>query len=106
MMEKPHPALRSDQSRLGIARAPDSSELEDHLAEQNESMRLLIADRLTFAQQQSFFDRHLASWHHACLHDIRSAPGAIFYRLAAEFAQAFLEIEAQAFEIEETCHAE
>jgi len=106
MMEKPLAALRSDLSRLGIARAPDSSELEDHLAVLCESMRLLIAERKTIAQQQSFFERHLASWHHACLHDIRSAPGANFYRLAAEFAQAFLEIEAQAFEIEETCHAE
>lgn len=106
MMEKPLAALRSDLAHLGMARAPGSTELEDHLAALCETMRLLIADRRTIAQQQSFFERHIAPWYRACLDDIRSAPVANFYRLAAEFALAFLDIESQAFEVEATCHAE
>lgn len=104
MMEKPLAALRADLARLGIARIGSSAELEDHLAALCETMRILIANRQTLEKQRDFFEKHIASWYERCLIDIRLAKGANFYRLVAGFGQAFLDIEMQAFEMDEGMH--
>ncbi|WP_119155074.1 TorD/DmsD family molecular chaperone [Caldimonas tepidiphila] len=106
MMEKPLAALRDDLAALGLARRPGSGELEDHLAALCETMRLLIAGapglpRRPLAVQKDFFDRHLAPWYERCLDDLRQAEGANFYRRVADFMHAFLDVEAEAFDIDE-----
>ena len=45
--------------------------------------------------------KHIVPWYARCLDDIRSADGANFYRKVADLAQAFFEIEYQAFELED-----
>lgn len=101
MMEKPLSVLRADLSGLGLARIAGSGELEDHLGALCETMRILIARHEPVGSQKAFFEKHIASWYPRCLGDIRHADGVNFYRQVADFVQAFLEIEAQAFDMEE-----
>lgn len=106
MMEKPLATLRADLARLGLARMRGSGEPEDHLGALCETMRILIggAARLppqALPVQKGFFEKHIAPWHAACINDIRHAQGANFYQRVADFIQAFFEIEAQAFDIED-----
>lgn len=93
LMDKPLAQLRDALRELGLARSDEASELEDHLGALCEAMRVLIASGRPRAQQQAFFDRHLAGWSTQCLQDIANAPGADFYRAVAAFALAFFERE-------------
>ena len=106
LMEKPLAALRDDLAALGLARAAGQRELEDHLGALCEVMRLLIAGTArmpgrSLQTQRSFFLRHLAPWYGRCLDDLRQAGGTPFYRCVADLAQAFFEVEFQAFEMED-----
>lgn len=104
MMEKPLASLRSDLAALGLARADKASELEDHLGALCETMRLLITGAPGWAprslrEQKAFFMKHIVPWYARCLDDVRRAQGANFYIRVADLAQAFFEIEYQAFEL-------
>lgn len=105
LMEKPLAALRDDLRTLGLGRAGTQRELEDHLGVLCEVMRVLIAGAVFLAgrslqTQRGFFLEHLAPWYGRCLDDIRKIEGTHFYRAVADFTQAFLEVEFQAFEID------
>lgn len=104
LMEKPLAALRNDLSRLGLGRMEGSGELEDHLGALCETMRVLITGEITGQRQplevqKTFFERHIDPWWQDCLNDLRQAAGANFYRCIADFAEAFLLIEREAFEL-------
>ena len=104
--EKPRAEWRGELARLGLTRAPGVGEFEDHLAALCETMRLLIAGapkaaRQPVSRQRRFFDAHIAPWYERCLDDIRAAGSVNFYRQVADFTQAFLATEAQAFEMDE-----
>jgi TorA maturation chaperone TorD len=106
MMEKPLATLRSDLVQLGLSKIEGKGELEDHLGALCETMRLLVAGAKGMAcqpiqVQRTFFLKHISPWYARCLDDIRRAEGANFYLHVANLAQAFFEIEFQAFEIEE-----
>lgn len=108
--EKPLARLRTDLARLGLARVSPSGEMEDHLGALCETMRVLIAGAAgrhaqPVACQRQFFDIHIAPWYRRCLDDIRAVPEANYYRLVADLAQAFLEVEAGAFALDDTCLA-
>ncbi|MBZ2205734.1 molecular chaperone TorD family protein [Massilia sp. R798] len=103
--EKPLAALRADLARLGLGRAPGQREMEDHLAALCEAMRLMITNATPLARQRQFFETHLAPWYRRCLNDIRAAPEANFYRLVADLAEAFLDVEAAAFALDDACEA-
>lgn len=103
--EKPLAALREELARLGLARLAGAAQMEDHLGALCETMRLLITGgpglpRRPLQVQQTFFGRYIAPWHARCLNDIRAVPGVGFYARVADLAQAFFEIEQQAFEME------
>lgn len=106
MMEKPLATLRADLASLGLTRMRGSGEPEDHLGALCETMRILIGGAAGISPQplsvqKGFFEKHIAPWQAACLADIRNAQGANFYCRMADFIQAFFEIEAQAFDIED-----
>jgi TorA maturation chaperone TorD len=106
--EKPLAALRTELARLGLARVPGVSEMEDHLAALCETMRTLITGgpggkRQSVHCQKLFFEKHIAPWASQFLDDMSAAAGANFYRQVADFAQAFFLIESQAFDIGEEC---
>lgn len=107
MMEKPLAALRDTLAALGLSRITGVGETEDHLGALCEVMRILIAGirgarRHAVHEQKTFFMAQIAPWYRRCLDDIRNAAGANFYLRVADFAQAFLELEQQAFEIEDS----
>ncbi|WP_229440548.1 molecular chaperone [Massilia sp. BSC265] len=110
MNDTPLAELRADLARFGIGRVRGVGEFEDHLGALCETMRVLIAGapaqfgtiaRQPLAQQQAFFEVHIAPWYERCLADIASAEGSNYYRLVARLAGAFLAIEAEAFVVGE-----
>lgn len=106
MMERPLARLRDDLHALGLARASSVAESEDHLGALCEVMRVLIggthgAYPKPVATQKTFFFTHVAPWYGRCLDDIAAAPPARFYQCVARFAQAFLDLEREAFLIDD-----
>jgi len=110
MNDTPLAELRGDLARFGIQRMRGVGEFEDHLGALCETMRVLIAGgaagnhtirRRSHQEQQAFFEARIAPWYERCLGDIAQAEGANYYRLVAAFVGALLEIEAEAFVVEE-----
>jgi TorA maturation chaperone TorD len=101
--EKPLVALRDTLRRLGLTRAEGMTETEDHFAYLCEVMRYLIAgDYLPvsdLAAQRRFFDAHLRGWAGAMCDQIAGHPAADFYGALARFAQVFLAVESQGFDM-------
>lgn len=100
--DAPLATLRAQLRDLGLARIGGVAETEDHFGALCEAMRLLIvgADGLaphSLERQRAFFDAWIAPWYRACMHDLRSASAAVFYRRVAGFAEAFFELESEAF---------
>ncbi|MDO8298446.1 molecular chaperone [Lacisediminimonas sp.] len=103
LMEKPLVELRDDLARLGLQRVESMPESEDHLAALCEVMRYLIAsDDLAHANldtQKSFFAAHMQPWVQDCCTALAVHPSALFYKPVAALAQAFLDVEMQAFDM-------
>ena len=99
-------ALRGDLARLGLAARDDAGEPEDHLSALCEAMRYLIAgdDAAPAADleaQHEFFARHVQPWYRLFCSNLRNTEGARFYVGAADFAEAFFDLETQSFELED-----
>ena len=103
--DKPLVRLRSDLAALGLGRDESRAETEDHIAYLCEVMRYLIAgDDVAVAnltQQQRFFAAHLQPWFERLCEAIAAQPRAEFYRAVALFTQAFMNVEAQGFDLVE-----
>jgi TorA maturation chaperone TorD len=104
LMEEPLAKLREDLAKLGLARADEIAEPEDHMAAICEVMRwLATGDAETapasLAKQRAFFARHLRPWYAKFAAELVAAPSANYYRAVARLLKDFLDIEAQAFDI-------
>ena len=103
--DKPLVRLRSDLAALGLGRDESRAETEDHIAYLCEVMRYLIAgDDVAVAnltQQQRFFAAHLQPWVERLCEAIAAQPRAERYRAVALFTQAFMNVEAQGFDLVE-----
>ena len=103
--DKPLVRLRSDLAALGLGRDESRAETEDHIAYLCEVMRYLIAgDDVAVAnltQQQRFFAAHLQPWVERLCEAIAAQPMAEFYRAVALFTHAFMNVEAQGFDLVE-----
>jgi TorA maturation chaperone TorD len=97
--EKPLAALRTDLADLGLARRSGAVETEDHLGALCETMRRMIMGGQPVARQQEFFEVHIAPWSAVCLDHLRHADGAQFYQRVADLAEAFFDIEREAFQV-------
>src|SRR6056297_1884132 len=95
LLDKPLARLREDLARLGIDRAEDVTESEDHFAALCETMALLVApeDGIDLSGQKHFFDRHIQPWFGHFLADVQAAKSVDYYRPVARLAQAFFEFE-------------
>jgi len=95
LLDKPLARLRSDLNALGIERADDVSESEDHFAALCETMVLLVDTTagLDLAGQNRFFERHLQPWVAQFFGDVQAAKNANYYRRVATLAQRFFEFE-------------
>lgn len=106
MNDTPLAELRADLARLGLARVRGSAEFEDHIGALCETMRVLVGGApgvkpQPVEQQRYFFEVHIAPWYERAMNDIAGADGANYYRLVARLGAAFLDIEADAFAVEE-----
>ncbi|MDJ0947563.1 MAG: molecular chaperone TorD family protein [Alphaproteobacteria bacterium] len=99
--EKPLAKLRGDMAQLGIARADEVTEPEDHIASLCEIMAGLINGSFgapaDLAAQRSFFDKHLGQWAARFFQDLEEAKSAAFYVPVGRVGRLFMEIEAAAF---------
>lgn len=101
--ERPLARLREDLSRLGIERAEGNFDPEDHLGLLFEIMAGFANGTFDadLATQKEFFDRHISPWADRCLADIAVTPSANFYKSVAALGSRFIEVEREAFSIEE-----
>jgi TorA maturation chaperone TorD len=101
--EKPLARLRTELNSLGLARDEAMSETEDHVAYLCEVMRYLIAgDDVAVAnltRQQSFFVAHMQPWVMTLCDTLQKHPKARFYAAVAELTRAFMQVEAQGFDM-------
>ena len=99
--EKPLAKLRGDMARLGIARADDVKEPEDHIAALCEMMAGLITGAFGAPQnlsaQRAFFDRHIAAWAPVFFEDLEKAKAAWLYVPLGTLGRVFMAIERTAF---------
>jgi TorA maturation chaperone TorD len=97
--ERPLSRLRENLAALGIERAENNFEPEDHAATLYEIMAGLASGRFPAPPevQRAFFEKHIAPWMSRLFADMESAAGAKFYRSVGSLGRLFLEIEAEAF---------
>ena len=95
LMEKPVALLRRDLDRLGIERAPDVVESEDHAAALAEAMAILIDahEEVSLNEQRAFFDEHMGSWMASFFKDMQAASNARFYRAVGFFGESVVDFE-------------
>jgi TorA maturation chaperone TorD len=97
--ERPLAEVRGDLARLGVARAENRFEPEDHIALLFEVMADMAQGRIVAApdRQAAFFARHIGPWAAQFFDDLAIAPSAGFYRPVAEIGRLLVDIEARAF---------
>jgi TorA maturation chaperone TorD len=97
--ERPLASVRESLSALGIERAGNVFEPEDHVAILCEVMAGLAAGRFETepGADQRFFERHLRPWAPRFFVDLETAKSANFYRAVARVGGLFMDIEAEAF---------
>lgn len=101
--EKPLGRLRGDMAELGIGRADDVKEPEDHIAALCEVMAGLITgafgEPADLATQRKFFDSHIGCWAPRFFEDLEAAKSAAFYMPVGTIGRMFMAIESQAFDM-------
>jgi len=97
--ERPLARLRADLTELGIVRAENNVEPEDHAATLCEIMSGLAGKRFPAPEgaQRDLFDRHMAPWIGRFFTDLERAEAAVFYSRVGALGRLFVEIEAEAF---------
>jgi TorA maturation chaperone TorD len=103
--EKPLATLRNDMARLGVARADDVHEPEDHIASVLEIMGGLIRGKFEQGSncihaQHDFFKAHIDPWAHHFFTDLEGAKNAVFYAAVGTLGRLLVEIEREAFRME------
>lgn len=102
--EQPLAALRGTLAGLGIARAAQVKEPEDHIAALCEVMAGLIGGAYGMPQplavQRMFFERHIAPWAGRFFSDLAGIEAAVFYAPVGRLGRLFLAIENAAFAME------
>ncbi|MDB5880980.1 MAG: hypothetical protein JWP43_858 [Ramlibacter sp.] len=101
--DKPLARLRTDLAELGLARDEAMSDSEDHIAYLCEVMRYLIAGDdvavSNLTRQHDFFAKHLQTWTTGLCDALAAHPKAKFYAALAGFTRAFMNVEAQGFDM-------
>ena len=103
--DKPLAKLRNAMQVMGIERADGVKDPEDHIASLFDIMAGLI--RGTFdapndlATQAAFFKTHIDPWAPLLMQDIEAAKSAVFYAPVGTIGRAFMEIESEAFDMDE-----
>lgn len=103
MYEKPLAKLRAEMAELGLGKADDAVEPEDHIASLCEMMCAMITGAfgapVELKRQNEFFAAHIAPWAERFFEDLETTESAQFYRKVATVGRLFMHIEAQSFEM-------
>lgn len=100
--EKPLADLRVHMASLGIARADDVKEPEDHIAALFQSMEGLIDGSFgptDLCTQRTFFTRHIASWAPHFFKDLAAQTTSPFYAALGALGGVLTAIETEAFDM-------
>ena len=104
--DKPLANLRAEMSKIGIVRAEDVKEPEDHIASLFDIMSGLIRGQFGRAfsvdEQAKFFKKHIEPWAGLLMQDIEAAKTVAFFAPVGTIGKAFLEIESAAFSMDGT----
>ncbi|MCT7377182.1 molecular chaperone TorD family protein [Chelativorans salis] len=100
--ERPLARLRGDLRLLGLERAEDHCDPEDHLGTLCEIMSGLAGGRFTASpdEEREFFGQHVAPWAGHFFADLEKAQSARFYRAVGTVGRVFIDIEAEGFAME------
>ncbi len=101
--ERPLARLREDLSALGIERAEDMYEPEDHAGILFEVMGGLASGRLPApaGTERKIYEKHLKPWAARFFFDLEHAKSAKFYRTVGRLGRVFVDIETEAFALED-----
>jgi TorA maturation chaperone TorD len=103
--DKPLAKLRNEMQVMGVERADGVKDPEDHIASLFDIMAGLIRGDFDapddLAAQASFFKTHINPWAPLLMQDIEAAKSAIFYAPVGTIGRAFMEIESEAFDMDE-----
>ena len=103
--DKPLAKLRNDMQEMGIERAEGVKDPEDHIASLFDIMAGLIRGSFDapddLSAQASFFRTHIDPWAPLLMQDIEAAKSAVFYAPVGTIGRAFMEIEGEAFNMDE-----
>lgn len=96
--ERPLAKVREDLARLGVARAADNLDPEDHVATLMEVVAGLMLGIFEGGVEAAdrFRDRHLSGWAERLMADIEKTQISEFYAAVGSLGRVFLEIEAEA----------
>ena len=96
---RPLARLRETLQQLGIEKAPERSEPEDHAAILCEIMAGLVDGGITAAAgaERDFFEQHLLPWIGRFFADLEHAKAADFYARVGALGRTFIDVERQAF---------
>ena len=104
--EKPLANLRQDMASIGIARAENVKDPEDHIASLCDMMAGLILGNFgrpySLQEQATFFKKHIAPWAGLFFADLEAAKSAVFYAPVGTIGSIFMDIESQAFDMGES----
>ncbi|WJR80313.1 molecular chaperone TorD family protein [Bradyrhizobium sp. NP1] len=96
---RPLARIRETLQRLGVEKAPERIEPEDHAGFLCEVMAGLVGGDISAPDgtDRAFFEEHLASWIGRFFVDLETTKSAHFYRSVGTLGRTFIEIEAHAF---------
>jgi TorA maturation chaperone TorD len=96
---RPLAQIRESLQTLGIEKASECSEPEDHAAMLCEVMAGLVGGNIAApaGADRNFFEQHLLPWIGQFFVELERAEAAVFYRCVGSLGRAFIDIEAQAF---------
>lgn len=99
--ESPLVRLRGQLAEWGLARRQGAVEPEDHVSAICETLRwLIIVRKVPVETQRSFFEGYLETAGKRFCSAVTACDDAKFYVHVARLLEAFLELEAKAFEID------
>jgi TorA maturation chaperone TorD len=100
LQEKPLARLRTDLRALGIERAPELREPEDHIGVLCEIMAGICSGTLgtPAGADRTIFERHLKPWAARFFADLETAQNARFYRHVGTIGRMLMEIETEALD--------
>ena len=96
---RPLARLRETLQHLGIEKAAERSEPEDHAAILCEIMAGLVGGGIAApaGADREFFEKHLARWIRRFFVDLEQARSAGFYACVGALGRTFVEVETEAF---------